>query len=148
MMLTVFILSMGLFWGCGEKKEPEKTTTTAPTAVTPGEVKKEAKETVDKATALVKQQKEEYEKKLQAALDDYNKKIEELDAKAATIKEESKAQFAKEMEKLKAEEQELAKKLTALKSDTGTGWENIKTGLDNSLNELKKSYEQAASHFK
>ena len=148
LVFTTFALSVGLFFGCSEQKAPEKTTTTAPGAVAPGEVKKEAAEAVDKAAALVKQQKEEYGKKMQTALDDYKKKIQELDAKAATIKEESKAQYAKEMEKLKAQEQELAKKLTALKSDTGAAWENIKTGLDNSLNELNKSYDQAASHFK
>ena len=148
LVFAAFALSVGLFFGCGEQKEPQKTTTTAPGAVTAGEVKKEAKEAVDKAAALVKQQKEEYEKKLQTALDDYKKKIRELDAKAATIKEESKAQFAKEMEKLKAQEQELAKKLTALKSDTGAAWKDMTLGLDNSLNELKKSYDQAASHFK
>jgi RecA-family ATPase len=139
---------VGLLFGCGEKKEPEKTTTTAPGAVAPGQVKKEAAEAADKAAALVKQQKEAYQKGMQATLDDYKKKIADLDAKAATLKEESKAQFAKEMEKLKAQEQELTKKWIAFKSDTGTAWENMKAGLDNSMNELKKSYDQAASYFK
>lgn len=147
LVFAAFALSLGLLFGCSEEKAPEKTTKT-PGVVAPGEVKKEAAEAVDKAAALVKQQMGEYEKKLQTSLDDYKKKIQELEAKAGTVKEESKAEFAKEMEKLKAQEQELTKKLTALKSDSGSAWENIKSGLDNSLKELQKSYDQAASHFK
>lgn len=64
-------LALGLLFsaGCGEKKE---------SGVTGQDVKKEAREAVQTATAFTQQQKEEYQKKLEAKLKEYDQKLDKL----------------------------------------------------------------------
>ncbi len=97
------------------------------------------------------QQKEEYQKKMEAKLQKFDQDIQQLQdkvqSKASDLKEESKAKFNQALEELQKKKQEVSDKLTELKSATGKAWDDTKAGVDSAMDELGKAYNQARSHF-
>lgn len=67
LLLTTGV-SLGLWPGCGEKKETE---------VTSKDVKKEAKEAVETAKAYTQQQKKEYQEQIEAKIKGYDQNLDE-----------------------------------------------------------------------
>lgn len=133
-------LALTLISACGKKEEP----TSAKKPVTEEKVMKEVKEAVQTALSYTEQQKEEYRKKINAQLDEMQRKMAELKAKYEQAKPEIQAKLKEQMEVLQKEMDAARKKLAELKAASGKAWEDMKAGLDKALEDLKKSYEQAA----
>jgi len=95
--LIMVVIGVLILAGCKAKEEPAKTEKPA----TVEEVKKEAGEAVQKATAYTTQQMDEYRKQAEAKLKDYDKKIDELQARAEKMKKEARAEFDEQMRELK-----------------------------------------------
>ena len=116
--------------------------------VTGQDVKKETREAVQTATAFTQQQKEEYQKKLEAKLKEYDQKLDELKGRAEKMKEEVKGEINKEIEEFRKNQQAAAKKLEELKAASGKAWEDLKSGIDAALEEMEKTLEKAFSRFR
>jgi hypothetical protein len=148
--LTALMSLFGLVFlvACSEQKEAEK-----PKAeVTSGDVKKEAEEAMEAASAYTQQQKEDFMRRAEAKMEEYNRQMEELTAKAQSgateLSEQSKAELNQDIEELRKKKQEFAEKLDDLKSASGQAWDDIKSGTESAMDELGQAINQASSRFK
>lgn len=95
-----------------------------------------------------KNEKGEYQKKMEAKLKEYKQKLEELKGKAAGLKEDAKREFDEQMKELQKKEEAANKKLKELKSASTKTWEKIKAETDKAVDELEKQYDKMMSRFK
>ena len=138
LLLTTGV-SLGLWPGCGEKKETE---------VTSKDVKKEDKEAVETAKAYTQQQKKEYQEQIEAKIKGYDQNLDELKVKAKGVKGEAKAEFNRQMDELRKKKEEASQKLKEMQSATGKAWEDLKSGVETALEDLEKTFKQMMKRFK
>ncbi len=112
-----------------------------------GDVKKETT-TSEQAKAPAEQEKQDYIKQMQNALDDVSKNIDQLKSKAETATGDARAKIDSTITTLKAQQETASKKLQELRSSTGAAWGEMKTGMSKAVDELRKGYDDAAKHFK
>ncbi len=136
--LFAVVLSAWIPVGCSQQSD---------TGVTSKDVRKEAKEALETTAAYTQQQMEEFQKQVQAELAKYDERIDELQAKAAMLKEEVKAKFDEQIKNLREKRQVVQSKLEQLQASSGKAWEDLKTGMDAAMEDLEKSYQDAVSHF-
>ena len=95
-----------------------------------------------------REQKEEYQKQIEAKLKEFNQKREELKAKAADLKKESREEFNQQMEELKKKQEAAKKKLEEVKAASAKAWEKLKVEMDTAIEDLNKLYDTIMSHFR
>lgn len=95
-----------------------------------------------------KDQKGEYQKRMEAKLQDVKQKIEELKIKGRDLNQDAKAKFNEQMRSLKRQENAADKKLKQLKSEGAKNWEKTKAEMDNIMNKLDQQYDKMVSKFK
>jgi hypothetical protein len=138
----IALAMIGLFlfvFSCGESTE---------NGVTSEDVKKETKEAYETAVEYSKQQKEEILRQMQAKLDQYKQNIEKLKIKTELMGQGLKADFDRRIEELQAKQEAAEEKLSELKSSSGKAWSDIKEGLDQAMLDLDQAYVDARSQFK
>ncbi len=92
--------------------------------------------------------REEYVRKLQAKLDEWNAEIDRLAVKAALAEAELKTQYSSEIEMLRNKQIEARVKLEALQEASGGAWEDMRSGLDMAWDALSEAISSATSRFK
>ncbi len=125
-----------LYLGCGRQEEPKKT-------VTPGEVKQKMGEAAKTAKEYLTQQQEKYLKETQGKLDDLGKKISDLKQQAEKQTGDLKAKLDEQVAALQKQAEAAKQKLEGMKGAGAEAWEKLKSGVDEALGELEKSYKQA-----
>jgi hypothetical protein len=152
-MVWTALFGMALLFACGEKKESQapvsgnqsKMETTAK-GVTQGT--KEAMETVKNFTA---DQKEQYIKMINAKLEEYDQKIDDLmtnaASKASELKGQDKDNWEKSVATLGEKQDAFALKIDELKSADSDKWESSKSGVDSAFKELSDAYNETLSQF-
>jgi len=130
---------VGLLFGCGGQEEQQ--------AVTEEDVKKETKEAVETAGAYAEAKKEEYQKKLDAQLEKYQQKIDALQAQGRVMTQDAKDTLNEKLETLMDKKEALQQKADELESKSGQAWQDLKAGIDESLEDLNTALEKAASRF-
>ncbi len=144
--------SFFLFWGimvwsliilgaCSENKEPDK-------KVTGEQLKKEVQEVGSAAVTYTKEKAEEYQKQMEAKIEEYEGKIKDYSNRLKDKGADAKASAQKELDKLKGVQEATKKKLSELKSSSGEAWKDLKKGMEKSMDELKRAFDEAASQFK
>ena len=126
------------------KETPEK----AETQVSSEDVKRETGEALETTKTYFRQEKERYQKEVEATLSELNDKIKDLQSKAEQAGTDTKAKYNEIIEELRKKQEEAQSKLNDLKSKSADAWEDIKSGMDAALENLKNSYNDAVSHFK
>lgn len=126
------------------KKTPEK----GETQVLSEDVKRETGEVLETTKTYLAQQKEKYQKDTESILNGFNDKIKGLQSKAEQAGTDTRAKYNEIIEGLRKKEGEAQNKLNVLKSKSADGWEDVKSGMDAALENLKNSYNDAVSHFK
>ncbi|MBN2515691.1 MAG: hypothetical protein JXC33_06620 [Deltaproteobacteria bacterium] len=144
-IVVIVMVILGLVVACGDDK---KETAESKDKVTAEDVKREAKEALKTTLAYTQQQKDEYQKRMDAKIKEYDQKIDELKKKAEVLKEEKEAELDKKIEELQEKRTSASKKLQDLKSASGKAWEDLKDGMDASMNELEHAFKRALSHFR
>lgn len=114
---------------------------------TADEVAKQAQQALDTAKEYTLLQKQEYRKKMESELGELSKRIDELKAKAKTAKQDAAAKLEGTIAELKKKQEAAEKRLPELGSATSKAWGEVKGGADKAMDELKKAYESAKSHF-
>ena len=92
--------------------------------------------------------KEEYQKKLQAQLDEWGIEIDRLKAVAGKAKAGLQGEYYKEVEDLRCKQLAAQKKLHELKEESGDAWVDLKEGVEGAWDALSKGVKKAASRFK
>ena len=86
--------------------------------------------------------------KLSGKLNDLDKKLEGLKAKAASSVGTVKADYEKTINELRAKRKEVEEKLQKLKTASGEGWKELKKGTKKALDSMSKSIDNAIRKFK
>jgi len=116
--------------------------------ISPEVIKKQAEKTLESAKKFTLQQKEEYQKKAEAELADLGKRIGELKDKAAEAKGDALTALEARIAELKGKQKAAEDRLKDLRASSAQAWQDMKTGLDGALNELRKTYDSVLKHFK
>ena len=92
--------------------------------------------------------KDAYEKKLEAQLDEAKAEIAKLTAKAREVGADAQMEYNKQIEELEAASTEAQSKLKAIRESGGEAWEDIKQGASDAWERLNGALKSAASRFK
>lgn len=132
-----------LLAACGSQSD----TAEKKTEVTGEDVTRETTEAVQTTQAFLAQQKEEYEKQVRAKLDELDAQVDELQAKAKAEATETKVELKEALEDFRRKREAAQKDLEKLEDAAVEGWEQMKAGMANAMEELERAYEKAASHL-
>jgi TolA-binding protein len=142
-VLVAVFLCAGVSVSCSEKKqsaEKEK-------KVTSGDVEQKAKEAAETTVQYSTQKKNEYQRKIEGELREFNKKLDEMKEKAADLKGDAKSDFDRTMNELREKQSTAASEVEELKAKSGKAWEDLKAKTDEAVQDLKDAYDKAASRF-
>lgn len=89
-----------------------------------------------------------YEEKMDAQLQEWGAKFEELRAQADKAEADAKIQLYAQIEALRAKQVAAAKKLRHLKEAGEDSWEDIRAGVESAWGELGKAVDTTISNFK
>jgi DNA repair exonuclease SbcCD ATPase subunit len=111
------------------------------------ETNKEVKDASEESLAYMQHQRDEYQKQIEAQLKEYDQKLDELEVKARTVKQGTKALFNQKIDALREKQRTAHDELDKLSTATGKAWEDLKSGMDTAMEDLAKAYHDAVSHF-
>ncbi len=89
--------------------------------------------------------KDEYANKLKSFIDDLNKQIDVLQAKAEKSGADAKVKYQEQLEDLKERRGELQSKLKKIREASGETWEDFKKNADKFWQSTKKRVEKLQS---
>ena len=112
------------------------------------QIEQDANKLGGKIESTLLQAKQEYEAKLEARVNEFDNKMNELKNKAASSEAATKAEMDQAIADLAIKREETAKKIEELKAASADSWENLKSSIDAAVDTLEKSYEEAVSKFK
>ena len=92
--------------------------------------------------------RDEYVRKLQAKLEEWNADIDKLSAKAGEVKAELRHDYAEQLEALKAKQAVARQKFEELQKSGGGAWEDLKAGIELAWSAVGEAIDSAKSRFK
>jgi chromosome segregation ATPase len=92
-------------------------------------------------------QRDAYVQKMKAKLDEWSSEIDRIEARIDQADAESKIEYNKRLEDLRAKRKEVENRLEEVQRAGESGWTDLKQGLENSWEILKKSLDRAKSEF-
>jgi len=92
--------------------------------------------------------RDEYVKKLQAKLTEWNTEIDSLVAKAGEVKADAKQEYAEQIEALKAKQAAAKEKFDELQKSGGSAWIDLKSGIELAWTAMGEAIDSAKSRFK
>jgi len=92
-------------------------------------------------------QTEAYQEKAEAQLAELQARIDLLEAKAKQAKAETKLEYEKTMENLRAQQDQITGQLAKVRSASEGAWEELRAGIDSALTDLQTSLDKAAAKF-
>ncbi len=92
--------------------------------------------------------KEEFRKKLEAHLKQWDVELEQLKTKARLASENARVIFDNELEDLKLQRAKAQQMLTQLSARSENAWGDLKEGMEKTWSEMKRTLEKVSSHFK
>jgi nucleotide-binding universal stress UspA family protein len=106
------------------------------------------KEKGGEAIETVSKKRKVYVDKVESQLKEWGTEIDILKAKAEKAKAEAKIKYYERIKDLRAKQESLGLKLQELKGSGGEAWEEVKTGVDKAVKELKEAFKRAKSKWK
>jgi len=91
--------------------------------------------------------KTEYEKKLQAQLDEFGAEIERLKARADKAEDDAEPWHQKQIEALQEKHKLAKEKLNELKESSDDAWEDLKEGITSAWDSVSGALKSAAKRF-
>src|SRR5262245_28415810 len=98
-------------------------------------------------TEAQQREREEYSKSIQAKLDEFDKKIDGLDARVSTMNGAEKDDFRKMIEQLRDQKKGIATQLGSAKNASPGAWGVIKADVDSGLKKLERSYQDVSKKY-
>jgi uncharacterized phage infection (PIP) family protein YhgE len=114
---------------------------------TTADVAKELRDVVEAAKAYGHDRKQEYETKLEGALDKLDERVTELKAKARQAAAAAKDDLTRSVADLEKKSAEARKRLEALRGSSARAWEDLKTGTAQVVDDLSQTYDKVRSRF-
>jgi hypothetical protein len=92
--------------------------------------------------------REDYQTKMEKQLNEWEAQTERFKAGAEQIEASSKAQYDKQLEKLRAAQADAWDNFYKLKDATESNWAEFKTHMDKAGGEIKAAFERMTTSFK
>ncbi len=91
--------------------------------------------------------KEAYEKKVESQIEEWNAEISKLKAKADQKEADAQVAYHEEIEDLRAKQDALREKLLELRASSESAWEDVKTGVQKSFDDMQSAIRSAMDRF-
>ncbi len=140
---TMFFLSQSAGLAADDAK-----TATDDQQVTAEKLKDQVRQTVKIGQEYAAQKRSEYQKLMESKINEWSARIGELEAAAKKAEAGTREQAEQKIQDLKTKKADLEAKLNELKQSSSGAWDQMKVGLENASDALKKAYDQALSNFK
>lgn len=92
--------------------------------------------------------RDEYVRKLQEKLGEWNAEIDTLVARAEQVKADAEHEYAEQIATLKAKQAAAREKLEELQRSGGSAWEDLKAGIELAWDAMGEAVDSAKSRFK
>ncbi len=92
--------------------------------------------------------KEAYEKKIQAQIDEWNAEIAKLKAQAAHAQADVQINYNNQIEELRRRKETVSEKLGQLKQASEESWEDLKAGVEEGIDLVKITVDSILSRYK
>ncbi len=92
--------------------------------------------------------RDEYVRKMQEKLEEWNADIDSLAAKANEVSGDLRREFQDQITSLKSRQAAAQQKIEELQKDGGSAWEDLKAGIDLAWTAIGESIDSAKSRFK
>lgn len=92
--------------------------------------------------------REAYEQKLRAKLDEWQAEIDKLRAKARGAEADARIEREKEAERLEAKREEMRQKLKEMREAGDDAWDDLRDGAERAWKSFSDSFEKARDRFK
>jgi len=92
--------------------------------------------------------KEEYIRKMQTKLEEWNTEIDTLTARAVEVAAEVKNEYSGQIESLKEKQATARQKIEEIQKAGGTAWVDVKSGIDVAWSAVEGAINSAKSRFK
>ncbi|HEU4381908.1 MAG TPA: hypothetical protein VFR85_00285 [Anaeromyxobacteraceae bacterium] len=129
LMPSAVILSV-LVCGCEKQESPK---------VTAGEVKEKVKDAAGAAAGYARQERDEYVARAQKAVDEGKAEIDKLRAETRQAGAGARNEAQRQLEAVEAKWKVAERKLHALKSAGGEAWKDLRSGVDEAVDDLKRA---------
>ena len=93
-------------------------------------------------------ERELYQQKQKAQLDEWKAQLDKLKAKAAGASADAKLKLNEQIKMLESKVQDAEAKLSELAKAGDDAWDSIKAGVDAAWNSLRSAFSDAAAQFK
>ena len=110
----------------------------------------EAEEEIDRVLLEPRRMKdkEAFRKRIEAQLDEWDERLDELRQKAREAGIEIRADFNAQIEALAEKRAALQGRLHELLAHTGSAWQDLRGGIEKSWDEMRKALDRISSRFK
>ena len=105
----------------------------------------ESTEAYDAIKAYATIKKQEFQRKVEATMDSYEKQIQALQSKAEKASGDAKQKYDEALAHWNKKREALIKQLDEFKSASADAWEDVEQRIEASIKELKMLYEEAKS---
>lgn len=100
----------------------------------------------DEASLLSK--KNSYEKRAEQELNEWSRKIQDLKSRSEKAGADTRKTVDRELHHLETDLSLAQKRLDTLKTQTAEEWQKFTSGIDKTLNDLKRTYAKTTAKFK
>ena len=94
------------------------------------------------------EKRDEYVEKLKSKIDDWNRDIDKLQAKADQMAADTRVKYQKQIADLKAKQKEVKDNMDKLQKAGAEAWVDLKAGMNSAWKALGESVKSAKSKFK
>ena len=92
--------------------------------------------------------RDEYVRRLQEKLVEWNAEIDTLVARAGEVKADAKQEYAEQIASLKVKQAAAREKIEELQQSGGSAWEDLKSGIELAWTAMGEAIDSAKSRFK
>jgi outer membrane biogenesis lipoprotein LolB len=131
------LLGFALLTACAKQAEEPQPSPQQKPEVTVREVEEKAQEALEAAKTYTLEQKEEYQKKAESKLQEFDKEIAKLKVKAEKTSAEARVKLKKQVEDLQKKQDVARTKLDKLKTAGKDAWEVLKKDVDATLTDIE-----------
>ena len=135
---------VGLFVALGCERKPADPTSGK---VTSEDVRRDAGQAVKTAAEYSQQTKEEFQKKLEAQLNELDAKIAKLREKGRNLKDKAKADWDQKMAELETKRKAAGAKLDEVGHSSAEAWKDVQKGAQSAWDDLDKAFRDASKEF-
>ena len=139
---VVMLAGLVTLVGC-EQKPSDRT----PGKVTSEDVRRDAGQAADTAAEFSEQTKGEFQKRLEARLEELDVKIADLREKGRDLKDEAKADWDRRLANLETKRDAARAKLAEVGQSSAEAWKDAQQGAQSAWNDLEQAFQDASREF-